>query len=208
MKRLFFCLGITVLIAACSRSPENNNSLNSFARQATELEQAVYAKGAKLEERLGGLAIGDVLLPDRLVTPEGRASGKATLEEFRTLIAERAAIRNDASIQLQRIIAAIPDSDIRDSARAGVRDHHEESVRNADEMDEAQLQLANAYEAILNWCEREGKSLIVQENQLRLSTSAQRTQLESLLSALDAAEKRENETVSRIEEMRRRSQRR
>jgi hypothetical protein len=89
-----------------------------------------------------------------------------------------------------------------------VRAHHEESVRNADEMDEAQLQLANVYEAILNWCDREGKGLAVRGNQLRLSTSAQQTQLDSLLSALDAAEKRENDTVSRIEEMRRKSQRR
>jgi hypothetical protein len=111
MKKILFCIGIAVLIAACSRAPENN-SLQSFARQATELEQAVYAKGAKLDDRLQSLAVGDVLLPDRLVTPEGRASGKATLEKFRTLIAERAAIRKDSSIQLQRIIAAIPDPDI------------------------------------------------------------------------------------------------
>ena len=103
---------------------------------------------------------------------------------------------------LYRIIAAIPDEDIRRSARAGLNARHEESVRSAKEMDRAQLQLANAYEAIADWCEREGKRLTVQDNQLRLSTPAQQTQLNSLLSALDAAAKREDETVSQIEGIR------
>jgi hypothetical protein len=48
----------------------------------------------------------------------------------------------------------------------------------------------------------------VQDNQLRLSTPAQQTQLNSLLSALDAAKKREDETVAQMERIRQRSQRR
>ena len=72
-------------------------------------------------------------------------------------------------------------------------------------MDQAQLQLANAYDAILNWCEIEGKRLTVQENQLRLSTQVQQTQLNSLLSTLDAAEKWEDATLSRMEDIQRKS---
>lgn len=174
----------------------------------TELQRGVAAKDAEWRQRFGNLSIDNVLLPHKLVTPEGRASGKATLKQFRALIAERAARRKDSSIKLQKLIVAIPSEGVRDSARAGVNAHHEASVKSADEMDQAQLQLADAYDAILNWCEGEGKSLTVQENQLRLSTPAQQHQLDSLLSILDAAEKREDETVSRMQDIQRKSQRR
>lgn len=154
------------------------------------------AKEAQLGQRFRSLPLGNVLIPVNLVTSKRRASGKATLKQFRALIAERAATREAGSIELQEIIAAIPDEDIRRSARAGLNARHEESVGSAKEMDQAQLQLANAYEAIVDWCEREEKRLTVHDNQLSLSTPAQQTQLNSLLSALDAAEKREDETVA------------
>lgn len=196
------------MMAACSRQVEEQDSLKNFTRQATELQRGVSAKDAEWRQRFGSLSIDNVLLPPKLVTPEGRASGKATLKQFRALVAERAARRKDSSIKLQQLIAAIPNEDVRNSARAGVNAHHEESVKSAEEMDQAQLQLADAYEAIINWCEGEGKSLRVQENQLRLSTPAQQNQLNSLLSTLDSAVKREDETVSRVEDIQRKSQRR
>jgi hypothetical protein len=208
MKSIISALGIAMIMTACSRPSEEQDSLKNFARQASELQQGLSAKGAEWEQRLGSLSMGDVLLPDKLVTPEGRASGRATLKQFRALIAERAATRKDASIKLQQIIAAIPDEEVRDSARAGVNAHHEESVKSAQDMDQAQLQLADAYDAIINWCEGEGKRLTAKENQLSLSTPAQQTQLDSLLAKLKAAEKRENEAVSRMEDLQRKSQRR
>lgn len=208
MKNIIFLLGTIMLMSACSRAVEEHDSLKNFTRQATELHRDVSAKDAEWRQRFGSLFIDEVLLPHKLATPEGRASGKATLEQFRALIAERAARRKDSSIKLQQIILGIPNEDIRDSARAGVNAHHEESVKSAEEMDQAQLQLADAYNAIINWCEGEGDSLRVQENQLRLSTPAQQNQLNSLLSTLDAAEKREGETVSRVEDIQRKSQRR
>jgi len=208
MKRISFLLLITIMMAACTRQPDEQESLEKFSRQVSKLQQGMSAKEAQWQQRFSSLPMGNVLVPDNLVAPEGRASGKATLKQFRALIAERAATREAGSIELQEIIAAIPDEDIRRSARAGLNARHEESFRSAKEMDQAQLQLANAYEAIVDWCEREGKRLTVQDNQLSLSTPAQQTQLNSLLSALDAAEKREDESVSQMEGIRQRSQRR
>ena len=196
-----------MLMAACSRTVEEQDSLKNFIRQGSELQRVASAKDAEWRQRFGGLSIDNVLLPHKLVSPEGRASGKATLKQFRALIAERAARRKNLSFQLQQLVAAIPDDDVRDGARAGINAHHDESVKSAEEMDQAQLQLADAYDAILNWCEVEGKSLSVQEKQLMLSTPVQQNQLNSLLSKLEAAVKREDETVSRVEDIRRRSQR-
>lgn len=208
MKSVIFPLGVLVLIAACSRAPEERESLRNFTGQVAELQRGFSAKEVEWTQRFSSLPMGSVLLPNNLVTPQGRTSGKETLKQFRTLITERADRRKDASNKLQQIIAAIPNKDIRDSASAGVNARHEESVKAAEEMDQAQLQLANTYETIINWCEREGKSLTVQDNQLKLSTQAQQTQLDFLLSTLRAAEKWEDETVSRMESIQRESQRR
>lgn len=207
MKNLTFLFGFMLMIAACGRAPDEQESLKNFAGQMAELQRGVAADEAEWKQRFSSLSMGNVLLPSNLVTPHGRASGKETLKEFRALIAERADRRKDASNKLQQIIAGIPNKDIRDSARAGVNAHHEEAVNSAEEMDRAQLQLADAYDAIINWSEREGRSLTVQENQLRLSTPVQQNQRESLLSTLKAAEKREDLIVSRMEDIQRKAQR-
>jgi hypothetical protein len=207
IKNLTFFFGFMLMIAACSRAPDEQKSLKNFAGQMAEFQRGIAADEAEWKQRFSSLSMGNVLLPSNLVTTQGRASGKETLKQFRTLIGERADRRKDASNKLQQIIAGIPNEDIRDSARTGVNAHHEESVKSAEEMDRAQLQLADAYEAVINWSEREGRSLTVQENQLRLSTPVQQNQLDSLLSNLKEAEKREDLTVSRMEDIQRKAQR-
>lgn len=205
---LIVVLGASTIIPACSRPPDERESFKNFLVQSAELQRDVSAKEVEWRQRFTSLPMGNVLLPKNLVTPQGRALGKATLEQFRALIAERAANRKDASNKFRQAIAAIPNKDVRESVRAGADAHHRESVKSAEEMDQAQLHLANAYDAILNWCEEEGVRLKVKENQLKLSTPAQQAQLDSLLSTLEAAEKREDESVSRMEDIQRQSQRR
>ena len=207
MKNLAFLFGIMLMMGACSRAPAEQESLKTFVRQLAELQQGVSAEEAEWKQRLSSLSMENVLLPSNLVTPQGRASGKQKLKQFRALIAERADRRNVRSNKFQQIIEGIADVDMRDSARAGRNAHHEESVKAAAELDQSQLQLANAYDAILNWCEREGKGLTEQANQLRLSTPVQQTQLDSLLATLKAAETRETVAVWRMEDLRHKAQR-
>jgi hypothetical protein len=89
MKRISFLLLITMMMAACTRQPDEQESLEKFSRQVTELQQGMSAKEAQWKQRFSSLPMGNVLVPDNLVAPEGRASGKATLKQFRELIAER-----------------------------------------------------------------------------------------------------------------------
>jgi hypothetical protein len=206
-KKIIVFLAAALVMAACGRSPDRQESIRNFTRQMIELQRSASAKDAEYKQRFSALSIPDVLLPARLVTPEGRASGRATLQQFRALIAERAALRQDASARMQQLIAAMPDADLRNSVRAGVNASHNESAKWAEDMDQAQLQLADAYDAILDWCEGEGKRLKVENDRLRLSTPAQQTQLQSLLAALQAAATREHDTVARMQALQRDSRR-
>ena len=139
MKKIIGLLVTAAVMAACSRAPDRQESIQTFTRQMIELQRSAAVKDAEYKQRFSTLSIPDVLLPAKLVTPEGRASGRATLKQFRALIAERAALRKDASTRVQQLIAAIPDDELRNSARAGVNASHNESAKWAEDMDQAQL---------------------------------------------------------------------
>lgn len=178
-----------------------------FVKQMIELKQRTSAKEAAFLQRFARLPMDAVLDADHLVTPEGRASGRATLNQLRAMVAERAALRNDASAELREIIATVPDARDRNYALASANANHAQSVKWADEMDQSQLQLADAYEAIIDWCEGQGKSLTAVNNQLGAMTPRQRTQLDSLLDTVSKVEQRENEHVTRAENNQQKSER-
>lgn len=190
------CVSVFFLLTATIRELE---SVRTFDRQMVDLKHRAAISDSSLRQRLGGLSLETILIAENLVSVEARKSAKARLVQFRALIAERATMRKKWSSELQQIIAAMPIEEARNSARAGVDAHHEESAHWAAEMDQAQLQLADAYEAIVDWCERQGANLVTQDHQFKLSTSVQEAELETLLATLRKAEERENETVSRMQ---------
>jgi antitoxin component of MazEF toxin-antitoxin module len=166
-------------------------------KQMIELRQRTAIKEAEFMQRFARLPLDTELQADHLVTPEGRASGRATLNQLRALVAERAAQRSDTWTELRQIIAAMPDAGGRSSAFAGANVNHGQSLKRAVELDQSQVQLADAYEAVIDWCEGQGKRLTAANNQLIVTTPTQRTQLGTLVAAVRKAEQRENETVTR-----------
>lgn len=182
-------------------------SLDLLNTQLIALRKRANAEDDAIVRRLETLPMATALSAEQLITAQGRAGARATLNEFRAIIADRASMRQQRTIEGERMINAIPDARMRESARAGAHAQRDEHAAWARDLDLAQGQLADAYDTIVNWCESEGNRLKVKNKQFVLSSAAQQAQLDALLASLQKAERREEETVTRLQKLAQKTER-
>lgn len=201
---LSFCTAEFFSLAASIRE---HTGVKAFYQQMVELKRQMALRDADFNRRMAGVPLGDVLQADNVVSLEGRTAGRATLAQFRALIAEREAARTAVTAGFRQLIDAVPSGDVKESARAGMNANHPENAKLAADLDQAQYQLADIYSAILDWCDKEAANLTLKDHQLQLSTALQETELNALLGVLRNAELREDEALGRVQAVGERGQR-
>jgi hypothetical protein len=167
---------------------EETNTAKNFLKETLDLQQRQQAKFAALEAKFDKVNLATVLTPEAMTSQTGIAQSRATMREYRTLLAERKGLVQSTMAEVASSIAALPSGSARDSANRGAKDGSQETLAMYESLDTTQWAYSAAIENVINWCEAQRGKLGTSNGQLLFSSTSQQAELQSLLAQLTAAE--------------------
>jgi hypothetical protein len=155
-----------------------------FLQDAIALNKQHEQRFVLLGERFTKTDMSKVLAPESVTTRAGIASSRATVAQYRGLIAERGAV---LKLNLQEgidLVLKLPAGDVRKGAQTVIDRKAKETASTFKDLDRAELAQLALVEKILDWCAAQGNKLKHQQGQFLFTTEAQQSQFQALLDEL------------------------
>jgi hypothetical protein len=178
------------------RAGEEKQIGKTFMREAFAFQAAQASRFVDLGRRFDEVALDTVLTPQMMTSEAGRATARATLAQYRALLAERRLLLQTYLTEFDRFIATIPPSQTREGALSAVGNVKQTTVDLYARLDKSQTRLVDAMGAIVDWSAAQVGKLKVSNGKLIFSSEAQETELQVLLDALNDAEAKNAEVVT------------
>ena len=174
---------------------------SNFAGAATEEQQAkqqlqkMLEFSAKKSTSFNELAIrfdkvdlNSALTVEGLTSPSGLATAKATVAQFRALLAERRLLVQTYLTELDRYLNELPTGKFKDGAMSSVGSASATTVKIYGDLDRSQAAWADSISALLDWSNGQSGKLFMQGNQLMFTSPSQKAELTELANRVSAAE--------------------
>lgn len=190
----------SVVFANVSAASREREEMKAYLAQALKMQETHAATFAELNERFSKLPMEAVLAPTNTTTPQGIASGKATVAQIRALVAERDALLSNYMAKVKAMVASIPSASGQRGAQAGMAEpRNATTLQGYAALSKAQTATADAIERILDWCAAQGSTLATQKGQLLFANAQQQAQYLALLGKLEAAEAAEADVLAKLQ---------
>ena len=158
------------------------------ARDALAFRAKQSALFLALGQRFDKVDLNTVLTPEALTTHAGMSAARATIAEYRALLAERRLLVQSFVLEFDRFIAGIPAGNARDGALSTGGARKQETVRLYADIDESQTALVEAIASVLDWGFAQAGKLGVRNGELLFVSREQQAALQGLLARLAEVE--------------------
>ena len=160
-----------------------------FLRDAMALQAAQSAKFVDLGQRFDKINLTTVLTPEAMTTVSGLATARATIAQYRALLAERRLLLQTYLAEFERFFATIPPGDMRNGALSAMSGGSKDATAKVyADLDRSQTALTDSMSAVLDWGAAQAGALGVRTGQLLFSTKEQQAELQTLLAKLGDVE--------------------
>jgi hypothetical protein len=150
------------------------------ARQATAFNDMAL--------RFETVDVNTVLSVENITSPSGLATAKATIAQFRALLAERRLLEKTYLAELDRYLSELPAGDFKAGAMSGIGAGKAATVKLYDDLDRSQTAWADATSAVLDWSTGQSGKLFLQGGQLMFTSVSQKAELTTLINRVGVAE--------------------
>ena len=116
------------------------------------------------------------------------ATAKATVAQFRALLAERRLLVQTYLTELDRYLNELPTGKFKDGAMSSVGSASATTVKIYGDLDRSQAAWADSISALLDWSNGQSGKLFMQGNQLMFTSPSQKAELTELANRVSAAE--------------------
>ncbi len=192
-------IGLLVALMFMSVCQANPDPAAGLLAQALK-EQAAHAERFdQLNARFAKLPTADILTAANVTTPEGIASGKATVTLLRVLVAERDSLMNRYRTEQNALMKRLPS----ESGRRGAIEAAKRSKLHWDAysaLSTAQNTWADRMDNLLDWCAAQGGSMTNENGKLRFAKVEQHRDWLELGARLAAAEAAEEKIMTELRE--------
>ena len=181
---------------------------SNFASAVTEEQQAKQQLQKMLEfsakqsasfndlaARFDKVDLNSTLTPENITSPSGLATAKATVAQFRALLAERRLLVQTYLTELNRYLNELPPGDFKDGAKSGIGASWETTVKIYGDLDRSQTAWVEAVSAVLDWSTGQVGKLFMQGNQLMFTSPSQKAELTVLANRVSVAEANLNKVL-------------
>ena len=153
------------------------------------------AQFAELGQRFDKVDMNSVITVDRLTSPPGLAMSKATVAQYRALLAERRSLLSSYLTDFERYFATLPPGDFRAGAMSSMGANKAATVKLYGDLDVAQTSWADSISGILEWAEKQGGKLSARGDQLVFKDATQQAELSALVTKLTTTESALNKVI-------------
>lgn len=174
---------------------------SNFASAVTEEQQAKQQLQKMLEfsakqsalfndlaARFDKVDLNSALTVEGLTSPSGLATAKATVAQFRALLAERRLLVQTYLTELDRYLNELPSGKFKDGAMSSVGAGRETTVKIYGDLDRSQTAWVDSISAVLDWSTGQSGKLFMQGNQLMFTNPSQKAELAALANRVSVAE--------------------
>lgn len=138
--------------------------------------------------RFDKVDVNAVLSVENITSPSGLATAKATIAQFRALLAERRLLVQTYLAELDRYLNGLPAGNFKDGAMSGIGASQAATVKLYGDLDRSQTAWADANSAVLDWSTGQSGKLFIQGGQLMFTSVSQKAELTALISKVGVAE--------------------
>lgn len=185
----------TLSLSYVSREIREEDVGKGFLRQVMAMRLQKDSQFADLGRRFDQVDLVKILTPENMTSKAGQAAARASLNQYRSLLAERRAMLTGNLAEYERLIKEMPEGRARSAAVAGMISGRDLSVAVYSELDKTQTTVADAIEKVLNWGQNQAGALNVRNGQLLFETKEQQAELQALLSKVSATEDEMNKSA-------------
>ena len=165
--------------------------------------QEMLAFAAKQTTQFGELALrfdkvdmNTVLSVENITSTSGLATAKATIAQFRALLAERRLLLQTYLASLDRYLNELPAGDFKAGAMSGIGASKAATIKLYSDLDRSQTAWVDAVSTVLDWCTRQAGKLFVQGGQLMFVSATQKAELSDLINKVGTAEAELNKVLA------------
>lgn len=195
MVAALLCL---VSVANTFPSVHDDHVAKKYVPEALVLQARQSQRVAALSKRFEELNMTTYFEPQALVDKDKVAAAKASVEQFKTLLAQRSTLLQTHAAELQQFMNAMPPSDFREGVQQGIAKAQAETQGVYAALDKSQSTHAAAMLDFFDWVARNQGNLRVANGQLEVQPS-QRGEFAELVEKLKssaAAAAREEERAA------------
>jgi hypothetical protein len=164
-------------------------------QQAKQQLQEMLAFTAKQATSFSDLAlrfekvdVNTVLSVENITSPSGLATAKATIAQFRALLAERRLLVQTYLAELDRYLGELPAGDFKAGAMSGIGASKAATVKLYGDLDRSQTAWADTTTAVLDWSTGQSGKLFMRSGQLMFTSVSQKAELTALIDEVGVAE--------------------
>ena len=150
------------------------------AKQATQFND--------LALRFDKVDMNTLLSVENITSASGLATAKATITQFRALLAERRLLLQTYLASTDRYLTELPAGDFKAGAMSGIGASKAATVNLYSDLDRSQTAWVDAMSAVLEWSAGQSGKLLIQAGQLMFTSVQQKTELTALVNKVGVAE--------------------
>lgn len=169
---------------------KDEQAAKAFAQEVLDRNAKQMVLFTDLAKRFDTIDLTQVLTPQNLTTQAGQSTARATLAQYRALLAERKALLQTYLAEYAVFFQTRAPAGTKQSAIDSMNANKDSTVRVYDTLHKVQTGLADSMTAVLDWGAAQGNRLGMRSGQLLFSGSAQQTELQALLARFEEAAKR------------------
>ena len=164
-------------------------------QEAKKQMQEMLAFTAKQTAQFNDLALrfdkvdmNAVLSVQNITSTSGLATAKATIAQFRALLAERRLLVQTYMTSLDRYLNELPAGNFKAGAMSSIGGSKAVTVKLYSDLDTSQTSWVDAMSAVLDWSTGQTGKLSAQGDQLMFTSATQKAELTSLINKVGLAE--------------------
>lgn len=142
----------------------------------------------ELAARFDKLDLNSALTVEGLTSPSGLATAKATVAQFRALLAERRLLVQTYLTELDHYLNGLPPGNFKDGAMSSVGSGKATTIKIYGDLDRNQTAWADSISALLDWSTGQSGKLFMQGGQLMFTSPSQKAEMTALVNRVSAAE--------------------
>lgn len=142
----------TTLVVSFNES-RSNTAMREYVKTALILNAEGEAKLQALSAKLDAVNLADALMMENFTHPGRRASAKASVAQYRSLVFERKALIAAQLAKGRQLLDTLPDGAVRDRAEGNFKRSEAEIKGIYDPLETTQLAYVDAVETLLLWAD-------------------------------------------------------
>ena len=172
------------------------NAQKAFLTESQQMQARQAARFVELGKRFDAIALNTVLTPVSITSSAGISAGRDTIARYRALLAERKALLTSTFAESEQFFnTRSPTEADKREALASMERGKGATISLYGNLDAVQSAVVQAISDILEWAASQRGKLTAKDGQLGYANAQQQSELQVLLTKLEAAEVKQQEVL-------------